>query len=280
MNCHNSQIYLEEAIDSIYNQTYKNWEIIFWDNQSTDSSAQIAKSFDGRLKYFYSHEFSNLGTARNRALKKVNGKYIAFLDCDDLWYPEKIFKQVKLLEASKGELGFVYGKTEYYYEHKKQSNIRGGKYSLPEGMIFNKMLKNNFVPFVSAVVDKEKLLQIGGFPEDIYHSTDYYIFLKLAHRFKIKVLNEVCCMYRIHKDNLSNSINDIGIKECISMLSKYKTNNSHIERSIKFHKVRLAMNYFKNKRYRDSLPIVFSHYFFLCLLLMIFQHFQRKFGIY
>ena len=127
INCFNSETYLKKAIESVYAQTYKNWEIIFWDNQSTDSSAQIAKSFDGRLKYFYSHEFSNLGTARNRALKKVNGKYIAFLDCDDLWYPEKIFKQVKLLEASKGELGFVYGKTEYYYEHKKQSNIRGGK---------------------------------------------------------------------------------------------------------------------------------------------------------
>ena len=87
MNCYNSDTYLGEAIDSVISQTYKNWEIIFWDNQSTDKSAEIVKSYDDeRIKYFYAPSFTSLYEARNYAIEKANGEYIAFLDCDDKWY--------------------------------------------------------------------------------------------------------------------------------------------------------------------------------------------------
>ena len=90
INCYNGEKYLREAIDSIYSQTYVNWEIIFWDNCSTDRSAEIAKSFDHRLRYYCTVDTTPLGAARNLAIKKTKGKYIAFLDCDDLYLPEKL----------------------------------------------------------------------------------------------------------------------------------------------------------------------------------------------
>ena len=90
MNCYNGEKFLKEAIDSIYAQTYSNWEIIFWDNASTDDSACIAKSYDDRLKYHLAQETTPLGEARDLALKKINGKYISFLDCDDIWLPKKL----------------------------------------------------------------------------------------------------------------------------------------------------------------------------------------------
>ena len=70
MNCYNGEKYLREAIDSVYAQSYKNWEIIFWDNLSTDSSAKIAKSYDSKLRYFVGQETIPLGAARNKALSK------------------------------------------------------------------------------------------------------------------------------------------------------------------------------------------------------------------
>src|SRR3990167_1275331 len=96
MNCYNSEKYLREAIDSIFAQTYQHWEIIFWDNASVDASAEIAKSYDDRLHYYRGTETVPLYAARNKALEKCNGEFIAFLDCDDLWLPRKLEKQIPL----------------------------------------------------------------------------------------------------------------------------------------------------------------------------------------
>ena len=101
MNCFNSERYLREAIDSVFAQTYSDWEIVFWDNASTDNSARIAKSYGPRLKYYRGDENVSLGEARNYALGKARGEYIAFLDCDDLWAPDKLQKQIPLFNDLK-----------------------------------------------------------------------------------------------------------------------------------------------------------------------------------
>src|SRR4051812_42401163 len=90
MNCRNSEQHLREAIDSVVVQTYKNWEIIFYDNLSTDSSPEIAKSYGKKLRYIRGEKSMSLGEARNEALKHANGDLITFLDCDDLWSPDKL----------------------------------------------------------------------------------------------------------------------------------------------------------------------------------------------
>src|SRR3989338_6378909 len=94
MNCYNGEQYLREAIDSVYAQTYKNWEIIFWYNASTDDTQRIATSYDSRLKYFRADVNTPLGQARNMALKKATGIYIAFLDSDDVHLPCALQRQV------------------------------------------------------------------------------------------------------------------------------------------------------------------------------------------
>ena len=91
MNCYNGEQFLAEAVQSVINQTYNNWELIFWDNASNDNSQNIIKNFnDKRIKYFFSKVNEPLGKARNNALKKTQGQFIAFLDCDDLWMPSKL----------------------------------------------------------------------------------------------------------------------------------------------------------------------------------------------
>ena len=85
MNAYNAELYLEEAINSIYNQTFNDWEIIFIDNCSIDQTCKIAQSYDNRLKYFKTNENIPLGAARNFGLNFVSGKYLTFLDTDDVW---------------------------------------------------------------------------------------------------------------------------------------------------------------------------------------------------
>ena len=99
VNCHNGEKYLIECINSILNQSYKNLEIIFWDNCSTDDSKKIIDRFkDKRIKKFKSKKFVKLYNARNLAIKKSKGKYIAFLDTDDTWKNNKLFEQIKVLK--------------------------------------------------------------------------------------------------------------------------------------------------------------------------------------
>ena len=102
MNCYNGEKYLKEAIRSVINQTYKNWEIIFWDNQSKDKSSQILKSFkDKRIKYYRSKSFSKLYKARNMAINKAKGKFVSILDVDDFWINTKLEKQINLFQKEK-----------------------------------------------------------------------------------------------------------------------------------------------------------------------------------
>ena len=95
MNCHNGEAYLCESIKSVLSQTYKNWELIFWDNRSEDKSAEIFKSHkDKRFKYFYANERTTLYKARNLAIEKSKGNFISFLDTDDLWSKNKLELQM------------------------------------------------------------------------------------------------------------------------------------------------------------------------------------------
>ena len=103
VNCYNGDKYLSEALDSILDQTYQNWELIFWDNRSEDKSAEIFKrNKDKRFKYYYANEHTSLYKARNLAIEKSNGDFIAFLDTDDLWDKNKL----QLQNAQKA--GFIF----------------------------------------------------------------------------------------------------------------------------------------------------------------------------
>lgn len=86
MNCYNGEKYIREAIDSVINQTYENWELIFWDNQSSDSSAKRFLEYDDpRLKYFCAQKHTELGDARVEAMNKAKGSWVGILDVDDIW---------------------------------------------------------------------------------------------------------------------------------------------------------------------------------------------------
>ena len=124
MNCLNCEQYLNEAIDSVYAQTYENWEIIFWDNDSCDNSKNIAKSYDSRLKYFSSDETCILGKARTMAVQEARGEYLAFLDCDDIWFKDKLKNQMRFFFEGEENLGLVYGSCLLYTSDAADDSLR------------------------------------------------------------------------------------------------------------------------------------------------------------
>ena len=113
LNCYNGEKFLNEAILSVKKQTLKNWELILWDNKSTDNSKKILKSFiSKKIKYYCSKKHTSLYEARNMALTKCNGEFIAFIDADDTWESDKLEKQIKLFKNKK--IGLVYGNLWIY----------------------------------------------------------------------------------------------------------------------------------------------------------------------
>ena len=123
VNCFNGEKYLNQCIQSIINQTYKNFEIIFWDNNSTDESQKIVSQFvDKRIKVFKTNEKLDLGASRNKAIQKSLGDLITFLDVDDWYLPEKINLQVKIFEKKK-DVGLVFTNYYHYNEISKKKKI-------------------------------------------------------------------------------------------------------------------------------------------------------------
>lgn len=201
MNCLNGERYLRGAIDSIYAQTYKDWEIIFWDNASTDNSAEIAKSYDGKLRYFRGDVTVPLYAARNLALREANGKYIAFLDCDDYWLPHKLERQVQIFEGNKS-IGLVYSNVEIL---EGITAIRKMHTALqPSGKIFRQMLKHYNINIQTVVISRTALESLNEwFDDSLNLAGDTDLFLRIAHDWDVKYLPVVTARYREHGDNLS-----------------------------------------------------------------------------
>ena len=200
MNCYNGEAYLKESIESVLSQTYKNWELIFWDNRSKDRSAEIFKKYDDKkFKYFYAEEHTTLYKARNLAIEKSQGDFIAFLDTDDLWEKNKLELQMKYFDND--QTGVVFSNS---YILKKKKKIYT-KQKLPSGEIFNQLIDNYTVGIVTAVIRKFFYLKlIEKFDERFSIIGDYDLFLRLSKICLFQAIQEPLTSYRVHGNNLSN----------------------------------------------------------------------------
>lgn len=201
MNCLNGEKYLREAIDSVYEQTYRRWEIVFWDNGSADRSAEVARSYDGRLRYFRGSETVPLGAARNFAVHQARGELLAFLDCDDVWFPYTLECQVELMFS--GRYAATYGGFVCIDENGKE--LRRYIPNHRSGNVFGVLLKQ-FAIGVPAVMLRRSALASAGlcFDKNTSASEEYCLFMQLAVELEFGVLNEVIAKYRVHEGSLTS----------------------------------------------------------------------------
>jgi len=200
MNCYNGEKYLREAIDSICSQTYNNWEVIFWDNASTDDSATIAESYDERVKYHLAPKTTPLGEARNLALTKVSGKYVAFLDCDDLYLPDKLEKQVRLMEDS--DYAMCYSSVIIIDDGGR--GIKKKTVKNQGGFLLGALLNHYEIPMPSVMIRHRVLSEEHlGFEVSLKYCPDFNLFMEIASRYPVGVNREFLVKYRVVFDSLS-----------------------------------------------------------------------------
>ena len=233
MNCLNGAPYLRKAIDSIYAQSYEDWEIIFFDNASTDYSASIAKSYDDKLKYHYSERILSLGEARNCAMEYADSEIIAFLDCDDIWMSKKLEKQLILFDKNKN-IGFVYSDALLYFQNEGAcvSYFKYNGMKPRRGNILQHLLNCYFIPMPTVMLKKSCLnFMDEWFDSNFEYATDYDLFLRLASRYECDYVEEAMAVYRIHGSATSMRAFGSLPFELSTTIEKLKKDNPIIMRS-------------------------------------------------
>lgn len=198
MPSYNTARYISESIESVLSQTYTNWELIIVDDCSTDNTDDIVKPYleDNRIKYLKNEKNSGAAISRNYALREAKGRWIAFLDSDDLWLPQKLEKQIEFME--KNNYSFSYTAYEQIDEASQNLNIQvwGPKK-------INKRGQYNFCwqGCLTVMYDAEKigLIQI----EDLKKNNDYAMWLKVIKKANCYLLGECLAKYRIRKGSIS-----------------------------------------------------------------------------
>ena len=204
MNVRDGAATLPEAIASVRAQTFADWELIVWDDRSTDASAAIVGQYhDPRIRYFLSPDDAPLGKARRDAMRHAGGEWLAFLDQDDVWLPHKLEKQMAL--AADG-VGLIYGRTIRFYPNGRERDYDWAhEYMLlPEGDIFSQLFTHScFIAMSSAVFRRSAVESVGGIPEEIRIIPDYWLYVAVARKFRTRAVQEPVCRYRMHSDSLS-----------------------------------------------------------------------------
>lgn len=190
MPSYNTASYIKETIQSVLNQTYQNWELIIVDDCSADNTDEVLGTIkDPRIRYFKNDKNSGAAVSRNKALREARGQWIAFLDSDDLWMPEKLGKQIHFME--KNDYSFSYTNYEEIDVEGKKTGIRvtGPKKITKTGM-FNYCWPGCLTVMFDA--NKVGLLQI----KDIKKNNDYAMWLKVCKKVNGFLLDEYLAFYR------------------------------------------------------------------------------------
>ena len=190
MPSYNTALFIEETIQSVLNQTYTNWELIIVDDCSTDNTDEVLENIkDSRIRYFKNDKNSGAAVSRNKALREARGQWIAYLDSDDLWMPEKLEKQIHFMETN----GYAFSYTNYE-DIDVDGNRTGIKVTGPKKITKTEMFNYCWPGCLTVMFDATKvgLIQI----EDIKKNNDYAMWLKVCKKADCYLLDELLGQYR------------------------------------------------------------------------------------
>ena len=202
MNCFNGEQYLKDSLESILNQTYQDWQLIFFDNVSTDDSLEIFNQYkDSRFKYYLAESHSSLAIARNRAIQKIDSEWIAILDTDDIWNEEKLLRQFSLLEeAASSSQDLIF--TNCFIKKDNQfieSRIKFRKEKILEDLLEFKLS----IPWPSVMFKKSLYEKVGGFNKNYPNFHDLLFLISCSRFTDFGYLEEKLVTCRYHSKNIS-----------------------------------------------------------------------------
>lgn len=202
---YNCSRYINETIQAIQSQTYKNWELLITDDCSTDNSIEVIKSYadkDPRIKFFSLEKNGGAGVARNNSIKEAKGRYIAFCDSDDRWLPEKLQKQLALMDEK--NCGFCFGA---YNEYDEEDNFLG--FVPAEKTLSMRQLKHcNVIGCLTAIYDTELVGKI--YMPTIRKRQDWALWIKVLQKCKVAYsIQEPIALYRVRANSISRNKLDL-----------------------------------------------------------------------
>lgn len=197
---YNSEEFIADTIESVIAQTYQDWEMIIVDDHSTDNGPQIVENYvkrDDRIKLVTLAQNSGAAVARNKAIEQARGRYLAFLDSDDLWKPEKLMRQLEFMKRNK----YIFSFTNYQYMT-EDGKLINKIIKSPEKLSYNKALYTNYVGCLTAIYDTK---DIGKhYMPLIRKRQDYAYWLKLLKKVGNGYgLNENLAYYRLRNNSVS-----------------------------------------------------------------------------
>ncbi|WP_418264441.1 glycosyltransferase family 2 protein [Flavobacterium faecale] len=213
----NSEKFITEAIQSVQNQTYINWEILIVDDASTDNTVELINKIrakDSRIKLHLLKSNSGTGVARNKALKQAQGRYIAFLDADDLWMPEKLQKQLDFLHDN--NLSFTFSSYDCIDE---DGNPLGKRVIPPQNLSYNQLFFCNYIGNLTGIYDTNFFGKIAI--SSIRKRQDWMHWLTVLKKIKkARAVPETLAYYRVRKNSISASKLDL-VKHNFAVYKQY-----------------------------------------------------------
>ncbi|MBP9723121.1 MAG: glycosyltransferase family 2 protein [Gammaproteobacteria bacterium] len=225
MLCYNHEKYVAQSIQSILDQTYKNWELIITDNASTDSSRQIIEDYvlkDKRIK-FYPLEYNSYPSGGvNNSIQHSSGEFIAVLSADDYFMPNKLEKQIEFMLTNNLEICFTWVKAvndmgEELITH-WASRIFNRDFDEQLDLLKIFITKGNTLNAVTPIISRKIHSKIGVYDNRLLQTQDFDLWLKIINKYPITVLKEKLTCYRVRDDdnNLSISVSKSGQVRCIT----------------------------------------------------------------
>lgn len=196
---YNSEKYIADAIDSVLEQSYTNFELIIIDDCSKDNSVKAVKSYtDVRIRLICLKENKGAGIARNKGIHAATGRYIAFLDSDDVWLPNKLEKQVQFMRAK--NISFCF--SSFYLMNESGKGLNKFREALPK-VDYSSMLKNNYIGCLTAIYDTDELGKV--YMTEHKKRQDWGLWLKILSKTNWAYsIQEPLASYRLSNKSLSH----------------------------------------------------------------------------
>lgn len=217
---HNRARFLAGAVKSVLGQSYKDFEIVVVDDCSNDDTTALMESFRGSEIRYLRHDRQRGGAAaRNTGIHHSRGEYVAFLDDDDEWYPEKLDRQMSTLLASPPDVGGVY--TGYFIVDRSDGQIRGQRVPTERGDLYETLLAGNCIGSTSSMLLRRSCFdKVGIFDERLPSFQDYDLWLRIARKYRFDCIRQPLLRYFVHDDKIWTNSQAL-IKGLELMLKKY-----------------------------------------------------------
>jgi glycosyltransferase involved in cell wall biosynthesis len=271
------------AIKSVLAQSLRDLEIIVVDDGSSDNTAAVIESFRQPGLVYLRHDQSRGGAAaRNTGILRATGEYVAFLDDDDEWYPEKLSRQMDVMLSSPPEVGAVY--TGYFIVDRSNAQIRGQIVPTERGDLYEALLASNCIGGTSSVLLRRACFdEIGLFDERLPSFQDYDLWLRIARKFHFDYVREPMLRYFVHNEKIWT--NPEALLQGLKLMLRKHGYSAAFRRKCSVYYLALGVEFCERDRLgagRDALvsaarlnPLAIESYIYLGLALLGAENFRR-----